>query len=452
MTDAATADRPAPPATARTGKGRRWGVRALLCLGTLLAFLSVFAVWANRQLLNADNWTTTSSQLLANPAVRNQVAGFAVDQLYENVDVAGQIRAALPPRLAPLAGPAASGLRDLAERATRRALARPAVQQLWEVANHATATQFIRVAKGESKLVTQKGNAVVIDLRPMVLDLAARLGLPDAIASKLPPQAAQVRIMRADQLSTLESLAAALGAVSIVLPIVSLTCLGLGVLLARGRRRVVLLWAGIDLAVAGVAALLARNVIGTHIVDALASTAAVRPTVETAWSIATWLLVDVAQATIIGGVPVVVAALVAGPSRPATALRRWASPWLRDRPGLTYAAAAFLLLLVVWWGPIPATRKPLPVLVMAALLAVGVEVLRRQVSREFPDVTSQDLRNAMVVRARGAKAALSPRSRSNGGAPADDRAHDLERLSALHDHGALSDAEFDSAKRALLPH
>ena len=425
MTGTATADRPPPaPATTAPGRssaGRRWGVRALLCLGTLLAFFSVFAVWANRQLLNADNWTTTSSQLLANPAIRTQVAGFAVDQLYANVDVSGQIRAALPPRLEPLAAPAASGLRDLAERVTTRALARPDVQRLWEVANHVTATQFIQVVKGESRLVTQNGNAVILDLRPVILELAARLGLPPAIASRLPAQAAQVRVMRADQLSTLQDAASALGALATILPVLAFVCLGLAVLVARDRRRVVLLWAGIDLAVAGVAVLVAHNVIGTHIVNVLATTAAVRPAAQATWSIGTWMLVDVAQATIVGAVPLVAAALLAGPSRPAVALRRWASPWLRDRPGLSYAAAAILLLLVVWWGPVPATRKPLPVLVMAALLAIGVEVLRRQVAREFPDVTTQDLRNAIVVRARGAKAAFGPRPRSNGGAPKDEQ-------------------------------
>jgi hypothetical protein len=139
--------------------------------------------------------------------------------------------------------------------------------------------------------------------------------------------------------------------------------------------------------------------------------------------------VDVAEATIIGGVPLVLAALVAGPSRPATAARRWASPWLRDAPVITYSAAALLLLLVVWWGPVPAAHKPIPVLVAAVLLAIGVEALRRQAAREFPDVTTQDLRDTISTRTRGAKAALTPRRpAANGGAPDEEPGHDLEHL------------------------
>src|SRR3954453_23916838 len=97
---------------------RRFAIRALLVGSTDLAVVAIFAVWLNRQALNADNWSQTSSELLDNPAIRTQVAGFLVDQVYDNVDVTGEVRQALPPRLAPLAGPAANGLRQLAERST----------------------------------------------------------------------------------------------------------------------------------------------------------------------------------------------------------------------------------------------------------------------------------------------------------------------------------------------
>jgi hypothetical protein len=386
--------------TTTSSRTRRWGVRALLTLGTVLAVLSVLAVWANRQLLNADNWTRTSSALLEDPAVQKQVSGFAVDQVYANVDVASQIRGALPPRLAGLAGPVAGGLRNVAQTTVDRALDRPLVQNAWQVANHLTAQQLIRVVKGDSKLITTNGNAVILDLRPLVLGLATRLGLPDSLTSRMPESAAKVQVMRSDQLSTLQSAASALGALAIVLPVLALGSLGLAVLLDRDRRRITLLWTGVDLAIAGVAALILRNVIGNHVVGILATTEAVRPAAESTWSIGTQMLVDVAEATIMGAVPLVLAALVAGPSKAAVAIRRAAAPWLRDRPGLVYVCEGLLLLLLVAWGPVPATRKPLPILVMAALLVFGVEVLRRQVAREFPDATAAETRERIVVQAR----------------------------------------------------
>jgi hypothetical protein len=418
----------------RTGRGRRWGIRALLALGLVLSVVSIFAVWANRQLLNADNWTNTSTALLENPAVQEQVAGFAVDQLYANVDVAGQFRAALPPRLDPLAAPAASGLRDVAQRSIDRALDRPRVEAGWETASRVTATQFIRLVKGESRLVSSNGDAVVLDLRPTVLELAARLGLPDSLASKFPESAGKIEVMRSDQLSTLQNAASALGSLATIIPVLALGCFGLAVLLDRDRRRVTLLWAGVLLAAAGATALVARNVIGSHVVDVLSPTAAVRPAAEATWSIGTQMLVDVAEAAILGAVPLVLAALVAGPSKPTLAMRRAAAPVFRDHMGIVYCAEALIVLAVVAWDPVPATHKPLPVLVMAALLVLGVEALRRQIAREFPAATGRPAEA-------GAPAAPEP------------AVGELERLSELHDRGALSDAEFDSAKRTLLtPH
>jgi hypothetical protein len=96
---------------------RRWVVRALLIVATILTVVSIFAVWANRQLLDADNWSDTSTALLENDEIRAQVSAFLVDQTYANVDVSAELARALPPRLKPLApeARAASGRSPSAE-------------------------------------------------------------------------------------------------------------------------------------------------------------------------------------------------------------------------------------------------------------------------------------------------------------------------------------------------
>ena len=180
----------------RLPRGRRYAIRALLCVATVLLFLGIFAVWANRQLLNEDNWAETSTQLLQNDAVRTQVSGFLVDQLYANVDVAGEVRAALPPRLKPLASAAAGGVRNLAQQATDQALQRPRVQEFWRAASRLTARQFINIAKGNSRAITSSGNAVVLDLRVVLTDIATRLGLPSTVIDRSRPAPAGSRSSR----------------------------------------------------------------------------------------------------------------------------------------------------------------------------------------------------------------------------------------------------------------
>jgi len=445
-------------ASPRLSRGRRYTVRALLVLALLFAILSIFAVWANRQLLDADNWADTSEQLLQDDAIRPQLSGFLVDQLYANVDVTSQIASALPPRLKPLAGPAANGLRQLAERRATRLLERPRVQDAWHAANRLTAQQFINIAEGNSAAITASGNAVILNVRLIVVQLAQQLGLPRRVIDKIPPNAGRIKIMSSDQIGLLQDATAALKGLAFVLPLIAFALLVLAVYLARGRRRRILLFAGIDLVLAGLVVLVARTLIGNAVVSSLATTASLEPSAQAAWSISTGILKDVAQAAIVMGIPVIAAAWLGGRTRFAVELRRAMAPWLREQPFAVYSVAGVLVLLVIAWGPIPATRMVIFILIMIALVIVGVQALRRQTAEEFPDAATGDARASLHAAAgRAHRAVLGLRRTSNGAAPgadaggaAPDRVATLERLSALHDNGALTDDEFKAEKAALL--
>ena len=372
----------------RLPRGRRYLVRALLTIGAVLAVLAILAVWANRQALNADNWASTSSTLLDDPVIRSQVAAFVVDQVYANVDVQGEVARALPPRFRPLAGPATGALRNVAETTTNKALGRPRVQKAWEEANRITAQQFINVAEGKSSAITSQGNAVILDLRVIVLDIVQRLGLPQSIVQKIPPGTGRIKILSGNQVSAVQDLASALRSFAVVLPVLALGLLALAVGLARGRRRETLMEAGAVLIVAGLLVLIARRVAGPQVVDSLAATDGVKPAVEHAYGISTDLLRDVAQATVILGIPLVLAAWLAGPQRLAVDARRQLAPFLREHPGLAFGAVAAVWVLIVAWGPLPATRSPIPVLAMVGVSMAGLEVLRRQTATEFPPARS----------------------------------------------------------------
>jgi hypothetical protein len=103
----------------------------IVVIASVLAVLAIFAVWANRQLLNTDNWVETSSEVLEDDDVQEQLSIFLVDQLYANIDVQARLREALPPRADVLAGPAASGLRGVLENAVDEILGRPRAQDAW---------------------------------------------------------------------------------------------------------------------------------------------------------------------------------------------------------------------------------------------------------------------------------------------------------------------------------
>src|SRR5262249_49495404 len=141
---------------------------ALAFLASLIGFFGIFAVWAKRQALDNSKWAQTSSELLQKQSIRDALSTYLVDQLYSNVDVGGELRAALPPPAKQLAPEAAAALREFALRATARALASPRFQQAWENANKTAHQEFIDIIenKNSAALSTSGGN-VELNLHPL---------------------------------------------------------------------------------------------------------------------------------------------------------------------------------------------------------------------------------------------------------------------------------------------
>jgi hypothetical protein len=417
----------------------------LITIGSVLALLAIFAVWANRQLLDTDNWTETSSELLENDEIRGQLAIFLVDELYANVDVQAELAQAFPPRLAPLAGPAAGALQDLGVRGVDTLLERPRAQALWEEANRRAHTRLLQVVEdGGGEAVSTSGGNVTLDLKALLEQTSEQFGVGGRLADQLPADAAQLTVLKSDELELAQDAVRYLKAIAIILVVLSLGLLALGVYLAKGWRREALRACGIGLIVAGAAALIARSLAGDAVVG-LAKTAAVEPAIADTWSISTSLLVEAATATLMYGIVVVFAAWVAGPTAWATAMRRGLAPFLRE-PRFAYGGLGVLVLLLLAWGPTPALRKPLPALFLVALLAVGVEVLRRQTASEFPNASRSDALRGLRGRLAGTRSGAGGPGTTSG----DDRLSELERLAALHDSGALDDAEFEHQKARVL--
>ena len=305
---------------------RRWVVAILVVGATVFALVSIHALWANRQFLNTDNWTKTSSELLQREAVRTQVADFLVDQLSPHVNVRGELESALPPQAKALAGPVAGGLRNVADQGINKLLQRPRVQQLWENANRAAHTAFLKTIEGGGPNVSTTGGNVTLNLGQIAASVATSLGLGN-VASKIPPDAAQITVLKSNQLEAVQNGFKALRGITLVVVLLTLLLYVIAVVVAQDRRRQALRMVGWSLIVAGVLSLLVRTFVGQQVVDSLSTTASVRAAVSDTWDVASSLLVQAAQSTIAYGVVVVLGAWLAGPTRPAVAA---ATSWRRS--------------------------------------------------------------------------------------------------------------------------
>jgi hypothetical protein len=457
-----------PAVVPRAPRRRRALIATIFVLATIIGIAAAHAVWLNRQALNTENWTATSTQLLANHQIQTAVAAYAVDQLFGSGVPQAKLKAALPSQLQPLAGPLTSGLEQLAARAAPRVLASSQAQTLWRQANRAAHTTLLKIINGGGSLASTSGGVVALNLHAIVNQLAAALGVQGQVAAAsaklkansstvqagagqlgitLPPADGRLVILRANQLKTVQDISKGIKGLALILPILAFALFALGVWLSEGRRRVALRRVGWCFAFTGLFVLLDRRLAGNDVIDALVKNPDNRPAAHQVWEIATTLLYDIGAALIVYGLVIVVTAWLAGHTRPATALRRLLAPTLRERPAVAYVAVYAILLLVILWGPTPATRQLPYIIGFIVLLALGVHALCRQTAREFPEAQAGDV-------GRSTREWYANRGRS-GGADTTTR-HDaehvaeLERLSALHDHGSLTDAEFAAEKAVLM--
>jgi hypothetical protein len=422
----------------------RW-VAVLLVVGTIFTLLAMFSIWANRQALNTDNWVSTSSRILANKQVDERLSNYLAEQLAANEPVKTKLEEELPPRLQPLAGAVATGLRSLAPQIAERALESPKVQALWETANREAHERLLEVLDGGGSTVSTENGEVTLNLSHLVEEVGNEVGIGAGAAEHLPPNVGRLVILKSNQLSAAQTGVHIIRELPIVLTLLALLCFA-GAVWLSPRRRKALRTVGLCFVFVGVLVLLLRTIGGNVLVNAVVANPAAKPAVHAVWGISTSLLKSIATSTIAFGLLVFLAAWLAGPTGIATTLRREAAPYVRAHWAVAYGAAAVIFLILVAWAPVQAFHKLLGILLLAVLLAIGTEIIRRQILSESPDAAPSDLGARMKD---GASGLLSGRGGSAPD-PATQRVEDLERLAALHRSGDLSDGEYATAKAELL--
>jgi hypothetical protein len=434
---------------------------ALLVLAGLLLLISSFAVWVNRVALNTQAFTGTTSDLLADDAIRSAVATRAVDELYSSVDVQKEIKDQLPENLQSVSGLVSAGVRQASYEVLDRALQQPALQKSFAVAVEQSHETLVQVLEGGGTRASTEGGVVTLNLRDIVLEAADRIGIGSQVADKLPADAGQIVILRSDQLHTAQSTFRILKTLAWILPLLTIIVFGVAVWIARDRRRAIRGF-GITAIVVGVLGLVAARVGGGYIVGSLVKDRDTRVAAQNAWVIVTELMRTSYHWMIILGVLVVVGAFFAGPGRRALEMRGWLAPVLRERVW-AYGALAVIALLLVTLSPTLDFVRFLWILMVLVLCAFWIETMRRRTLHEYPDATTPafigDARarlsswwtegRASIAGSRAPAPAAAPAP-----APAAAQATDLQArlagLADLHTRGELTDEEFTAAKARVL--
>ena len=212
--------------------------------------------------------------------------------------------------------------------------------------------KLVSILKGNNEAVASQNGKVVLNLRPLVLQLADQIGLKGQANDLLPLDAGQLVIADSKDLDTARTVVRLIEGLAWLFALGTLALFALAAYLAKGRRWTVVLTYGLGLIAAGLAAIAVRAALKGLFVDSLANTEAAKVPAQHAWDIGTSLLHSIAVEVIIYGVFFVIASYLASPGDSAVAVRRALAPTLREREGLVWSVfGAVALIALILFPP-----------------------------------------------------------------------------------------------------
>ncbi|MDQ2621725.1 MAG: SHOCT domain-containing protein [Actinomycetota bacterium] len=374
----------------QTERPHRGWVRFLTILIGILTVLAISSSWVDRQVFDSKEWGDTSLEMLQNPEIQDQIANYAVDELYTHVNVDAELNEILPGDLKSLSGVAAGGLRQVADQGAKKALENDRIQSLWRQANEAAHKTLIDIIEDRSEVLRTSGGEVRLELRPLIIEVASQVGLGKQARDNIPATVGNVDIVDSEELSTVQTVAKLIHGTALITSLLTVLLLALAVWLSPGYRWLTLLWLGITLIVAGAFVLILRSVAGGVIVPELA-TVDIQPAARAAWDIATDLLRSIAWTVIWCSLFLFALSWLVSPTKPAAKTREFLAVPFGRYPGPTFGLLGLVALVFLLMGA-GDQRGFLIRLLIVILLGVGAWLFRRQLMLEYPDANLDGLR------------------------------------------------------------
>lgn len=364
----------------RPNKG--W-VRFLTVLVGFLTVLAILSTWVDRQIFDTQEWGDTSSKMLQDPVIQKEVAAYAVDELYDNVDVEAELKDIFPTDLEGFSGIASGALRQFADRGAQQALANQRVQDLWRQANETAHRNLIAIIEDDSTVISSTDGKVQLELRPLIIEIADQVGLGQQARDKIPDAVGRIEIVDSQELSTVQTVAQVIHGTALITALLLLVLIGLAVFLSKGYRWLTLLWIAASLIIGAVVVLIVRSVAGGLIVPEL-STVEVRPAAEAAYSIGTDLLRSIAWTVIWSALVLIPLAWLVSPNGAAEKTRKFLAVPFGRFPAATFGLLGIVAFIFVLMGA-GDQREFLIRLSIVILAGLGTWGFSRTLAASYPD-------------------------------------------------------------------
>jgi hypothetical protein len=273
-----------------------------LVLAVIAGVVSIFALWANGQLLDTGSWTAVSGALLENKDVRHRVATFLGEELVGETEA--QLQAAGQDEVAEQVVPR---LRAEQTELAERVMTTARFKRIWEQANRSGHKALLRVLDEEGK--AGEDGDVVVDLTPALRQIADELeeegfasdfGIT-GLSSLVEPGAARIKVLEAQELNQAQDAVRVVRGLTLPALLATFGLYALVLVLGWWQLSRTVAAVGIALIVTGALALLLRTLAGNQVVDQLLTHQADRDAADAAWGIATTTIQHLAIGCIVAG-------------------------------------------------------------------------------------------------------------------------------------------------------
>jgi len=159
-------------------KGRARGVLAVVgvVLSCVLLLAACLGVWARRSFLKTDVFAARAGNLIDDPGVQSALAAYLTDQLNQLIDPQEIFSEALPDRAQILAIPLAGAVEGFVGDQVSTFVASDTFATLWKDAVRVAHREAVRVLEGDTPLLEESKDHIVINLLPVINSVLAQIG------------------------------------------------------------------------------------------------------------------------------------------------------------------------------------------------------------------------------------------------------------------------------------
>ena len=219
---------------------RRTLAWVFLLLGLILVPLAVTGGWVRGNIFSTDRFVNMVGPLASDPAIQDQIANSATNQIFNALDLEVRLQNVLPDRLGFLAGPVEDRLKARTLQGAQALVASDQFPAIWTKAITGVHGAVVGFLNGTGKAYLDENGMITLDLSGIstrLVDRLAQVGVEISAQERPILATGQVPIVEAARLDKVRSLLNFVNKLFIVLPILAVLLLAGSVAVAVRRQR-----------------------------------------------------------------------------------------------------------------------------------------------------------------------------------------------------------------------